>query len=180
MSTKTTLKIGLGVFAAAVMIGASQQMRSPVSAASQEVSTERARVMADAIALQAFSEPADHSALSDAQSSFVALRVALRVAHLDAQAAQADRRVEEALADALFAAPARLAVADTERVAAAVRAAEARWANLVVEEQLAATKRLEAERIAAEQRAAAEAAPIADAAVGGRPFGQGGNRFMCG
>ena len=176
MSTKTTLKIGLGVFAAAVMIGASQQMRSPVSAASQEVSTERARVMADAIALQAFSEPADHSALADAQSSFVALRVA----HLYAQAAQADRRVEEALADALFAAPARLAVADTERVAAAVRAAEARWANLVVEEQVAATKRLEAERIAAEQRAAAEAAPIADAAVGGRPFGQGGNRFMCG
>ncbi len=171
MSTKTTLKIGLGVFTAAVMIGASQQMRSPVSAASQEVSTQRARVMADAIALQAFSEPADHSALADAQSSFVALRVA----HLDAQASEADHRVEQAWADAMFALPARLAVADTERVATALRSADIRRA-----EERAELVKIEAVRVAEERRLADErAAQILDA-TGRTPFGQGGNRFMCG
>ncbi len=171
MSTKTTLKIGLGVVAAAVMIGASQQMRSPVSAASQDVSTDRVRVTADAIALQAFSEPADHSATTDAQSSFVAVRVA----HLDAQGAEADRRVEQAWADAMFALPVRLAFADTERVATALRSADIRR-----DEERAELAKIEAARVAEEQRLADERSAQALEAAGRTPFGQGGNRFMCG
>ena len=172
MSTKTTLKIGLGVFAAAVMIGASQQMRSPVSAASQDVSPDRARVTTDAIALQAFGEPADDTAIVDAQSSFVALRVA----HLGTQASEADRRVEQAWSDAMFALPARLAVADTERVATAVRAADIRR-----DQERAEVAKIEAARAAEEQQLADERAAQAALELAGRtPFGQGGNRFMCG
>ncbi len=171
MSTKTALKIGLGVCAAAVMIGASQQMRSPVSAASPDVSPARTRLTADAIVLQAFGEPADNTALADAQSSFVALRVS----HLDAQASEADRRVEQAWADAMFALPARLAVADTERVATALRSADIRRA-----EERAELVKIESARVAEERRLADErAAQILDV-TGRTPFGQGGNRFMCG
>ena len=146
-------------------------MRSPVSAASPDVSPARTRLTADAIVLQAFGEPADNTALADAQSSFVALRVS----HLDAQASEADRRVEQAWADAMFALPARLAVADTERVATALRSADIRRA-----EERAELVKIESARVAEERRLADErAAQILDV-TGRTPFGQGGNRFMCG